>query len=161
MIELKSNLQEWIFQFRVMILCSWFLRQIRAHALSNCDFAISILFQRIGSMLQCKRFFSDTIEAKDNKVYIEATTFQVPHTSRHWSRLASAKTTAAFLPPSSRESFFIIGAATRAICWPTAVDPVKEIIRTFYVKVHSHEILFSFPHQSSKWDQNYWVLGFF
>ena len=33
----------------------------------------------------------------------------------------------AFLPPSSRESFLNIGAATLAICAPVCVPPVNDI----------------------------------
>ncbi len=45
-----------------------------------------------------------------------------------FSTSASWKTMAAFLPPNSRLSFFIMGAANPAIRWPTAVLPVNEMI---------------------------------
>ena len=46
------------------------------------------------------------------------------------SMSASLKTTAAFLPPSSRETFFMEAAVSCAILWPTSVEPVKETMRT-------------------------------
>ena len=32
-----------------------------------------------------------------------------------------------FLPPNSKLIFLNMGAAMRAMCWPVAVPPVKEI----------------------------------
>ncbi len=46
------------------------------------------------------------------------------------SRSASGATTKASLPPSSRWRCFIIGAATDAMRWPVATDPVIAITRT-------------------------------
>ena len=45
-------------------------------------------------------------------------------------RSASAKTTAAPLPPSSMSSRFIVGAPAAAIRWPTAVEPVNDTMST-------------------------------
>lgn len=45
----------------------------------------------------------------------------------HWSRFASAKTMAGFLPPSSSESFLQYGALRSVMRWAVAVEPVKEI----------------------------------
>ena len=47
-----------------------------------------------------------------------------------WSNFASANTNAAFFPPNSKLSFFIIGAATLAMWRPIKVEPVKEITLT-------------------------------
>ena len=46
------------------------------------------------------------------------------------SRSTSAKTTVAFLPPSSSDSFLKTGAALRAIVAPVAVPPVNEMAGT-------------------------------
>ena len=46
------------------------------------------------------------------------------------SRSASAKTMLADLPPSSRVTRLSWSAALRMIPWPTAVDPVKQTLRT-------------------------------
>jgi hypothetical protein len=46
------------------------------------------------------------------------------------SRSASANTTAADLPPSSRVSRFIVPAEARMIVWPVWVEPVKLILPT-------------------------------
>lgn len=48
-------------------------------------------------------------------------------------RSASLNITAAFFPPSSRETFFMEVAVSWAILWPIRVDPVKETIRTLRV----------------------------
>jgi hypothetical protein len=48
--------------------------------------------------------------------------------ARSWS--ASAKTMFALLPPSSRVTRFTCSAQPAMICFPTAVDPVKQILRT-------------------------------
>lgn len=45
----------------------------------------------------------------------------------HWSKLASSKMIAGFLPPSSKESFLQYKADLWMICWPVSVLPVKEI----------------------------------
>lgn len=47
--------------------------------------------------------------------------------STHWSRSASAKTRAGFLPPSSRESFLQKGALSSVMTRAVAVEPVKEM----------------------------------
>ena len=46
------------------------------------------------------------------------------------SRSASAKTTFALLPPSSRVTRLIVAAAPAAIARPTSVEPVKAILAT-------------------------------
>ena len=46
------------------------------------------------------------------------------------SRSTSPKTTVAFLPPSSSDSFLKTGAALRAIVAPVAVPPVNEMAGT-------------------------------
>ena len=46
------------------------------------------------------------------------------------SRSASAKTMFALLPPSSRVTRITWSAAPRMMCWPTAVEPVKQTLRT-------------------------------
>src|SRR5690606_39799510 len=43
---------------------------------------------------------------------------------------ASSNTIYGALPPSSIETFFIVSAALRTSVFPTAVDPVKEILRS-------------------------------
>ena len=45
-----------------------------------------------------------------------------------FSRSASAKTMLGLLPPSSREIFFMLSAASRMISWPVVVSPVKAIL---------------------------------
>lgn len=47
--------------------------------------------------------------------------------SMHWSRFASAKMMAGFLPPSSSDSFLQYGALRSVMRWAVAVEPVKEI----------------------------------
>lgn len=46
------------------------------------------------------------------------------------SRSTSSKTTVAFLPPSSTNSFLKTGAAERAMVAPVAVPPVNEMAGT-------------------------------
>ncbi len=46
------------------------------------------------------------------------------------SRSASGKITCGFLPPSSSDTFFSVGAAAATIALPTAVDPVKVTMST-------------------------------
>ena len=43
---------------------------------------------------------------------------------------ASSSTIAADLPPSSRKTFFSVGAAAAMIARPVAVEPVKETMST-------------------------------
>ncbi len=53
------------------------------------------------------------------------------------AKSASSNTIVADLPPSSRNSRFMVAAPFSMIRWPTAVDPVNEIRSTFGDSVSS------------------------